>query len=90
MVADLDAESLRFTHFGETDDVAGHLDRARAMLAAQGELSSRGDREQFMAGLERWIDDQDPEAAERMRQAMPPEQVWMGLERYWRKRAERG
>ena len=31
----------------------------------------------------------DEELAERLRQAAPPDQLWLGLERYWRKRAER-
>jgi glyoxylase-like metal-dependent hydrolase (beta-lactamase superfamily II) len=31
---------------------------------------------------------QPPESAERMRLVMPPEQLWLGLERYWRKRGE--
>jgi hypothetical protein len=30
------------------------------------------------------------DVAQRHRQAAPPEQLWMGLERYWRKRAESG
>ena len=31
----------------------------------------------------------DDEVRERYRQAAPPDQLWLGLERYWRKRRER-
>ena len=31
----------------------------------------------------------DEPTAERIRQAAPPDQMWLGLERYWRKRRER-
>ena len=30
-----------------------------------------------------------PEHLESLRQAVPPEHTWLGLERYWRKRDER-
>jgi hypothetical protein len=30
----------------------------------------------------------DPETTARLRQAAPPDQLWLGLERYLRKRAE--
>ena len=32
----------------------------------------------------------DEDVALRHRQAVPPEQLWLGLERYWRKLAEAG
>ena len=32
----------------------------------------------------------DPEAAAALLQAVPPEQQWAGLDRYWRKRTEAG
>ncbi len=31
----------------------------------------------------------DPEVAAQLLQAVPPEYQWRGLDRYWRKRAER-
>ena len=43
-------------------------------------------------GSPRWLagrfDAEGGEIAERLRQAMPPDQLWLGLERYWRKRRE--
>jgi glyoxylase-like metal-dependent hydrolase (beta-lactamase superfamily II) len=80
---------LRLTHFGEVAGAGDQLERARAALARQAELARTGDRGRFMAEIEAEIDSQSADAAQRMRAAMPPEQVWLGLERYWRKRAER-
>jgi hypothetical protein len=40
-----------------------------------------------LSELEERIDRQPSAEAERIRSAMPPDQVWLGLERYWRKRA---
>jgi glyoxylase-like metal-dependent hydrolase (beta-lactamase superfamily II) len=85
-VGELGAQSLRLTHFGEVTDPEAQLAAAAEMLARQAELARAGDRERFIAGLEAWIAGQPSEPAERMRTAMPPEQVWLGLERYWRKR----
>ena len=50
--------------------------------------SRDGDREGFGRWLEARFDAEGVEIAERLRQAMPPDQLWLGLERYWRKRAE--
>ena len=86
-VAALGPDVLRLTHFGEAADAAAQLELAREMLGRQAELARGGDRDAFMATLAGWIADQPAEAAEEMRQAMPPEQVWLGLERYWRKRS---
>lgn len=86
-VAELGPDRLRLTHFGEVGDAPAQLATANEMLSRQAELARPRQREPFMATLDGWICDQPHEAAERMRKAMPPEQVWLGLERYWRKRA---
>ena len=85
-VAALAPDVLRLTHFGEAADAVAQLELAAEMLGRQAELARGGDREAFMTTLASWIADQPAEAAEEMRLAMPPEQVWLGLERYWRKR----
>lgn len=77
---------LRLTHFGEVAAASAQLDTAAEMLDRQAELARPLDRDRFMRELSRRIADQPADAAERMRRAMPPEQVWLGLERYWRKR----
>jgi glyoxylase-like metal-dependent hydrolase (beta-lactamase superfamily II) len=80
-------QRLCLTHFGRVDEVGPQLERLRAGLRANSERARSGHRERFLASLEADIDHQgDPEAGARMRQAAPPEQLWLGLERYWKTR----
>jgi glyoxylase-like metal-dependent hydrolase (beta-lactamase superfamily II) len=80
---------LCLTHFGPVAEVGEQLERARTRLREAAERARRGDRERFLAALEAELDEQvDAVEAARFRQAAPPEQLWLGLERYWRKRAE--
>jgi len=78
---------LCLTHFGRADDPLDQLERARERLRWSAELARHLDRERFLAEstaqAERTLDEA---AARRLRQAAPPEQQWLGLERYWRKR----
>ncbi len=51
------------------------------------ERARGGDREAFLAALEAEIDERaDEDDRDRLRLAVPPEHVWLGLERYWEKR----
>jgi glyoxylase-like metal-dependent hydrolase (beta-lactamase superfamily II) len=87
-VAEWRPTRLCLTHFGPVDEVTEQLERARARLHELGGRARRGDREGFLAALDAELgSDVDREVAERLRQAAPPEQLWMGLERYWHKRA---
>jgi glyoxylase-like metal-dependent hydrolase (beta-lactamase superfamily II) len=84
----LEPTTLRLTHFGAVEEVGAQLDRVREALRRNTELAKRG-REAFLERFEADIDaNEDPETATRTRQATPPEQQWLGLERYLRKRAE--
>ena len=90
-VAEWDATALCLSHFGRVDDVPGQLERIRSSLHRRAEAARDGDRESFLAGLRRDLRAAvDDETAVRVELAAPPEQLWLGLERYWRKRAERG
>jgi glyoxylase-like metal-dependent hydrolase (beta-lactamase superfamily II) len=81
--------ALCLTHFGRVEAVGEQLDRAAEALNTAGERSRGGDREAFLRAFDAELArNADPAAAERFRQAAPPEQLWLGLERYWRKRAE--
>ncbi len=83
------AERLRLTHFGLADDPGDQLERVRESLRREAESARRGDREGFLTALEAAIDaGASADAARSLRQASPPEQLWAGLERYWRKRNE--
>ena len=87
LVAALRPRRLCLTHFGRTDEVAGQLALVRERLRANADRARPGDRERFLAQVEAEIDARvDGEVAARLRQAAPPEQIWLGLERYWRKR----
>jgi glyoxylase-like metal-dependent hydrolase (beta-lactamase superfamily II) len=82
----LEPTCLRLTHFGAAADPGAQLDRLRASLRRSAELARRG-RGAFLDAYESEIDAHaDPETALRVRQATPPEQQWLGLERYWRRR----
>jgi glyoxylase-like metal-dependent hydrolase (beta-lactamase superfamily II) len=86
-IASLGPERLRLTHFGLVEDVELQLDRAREALVRERELAAGG-REAF---LEAYVADihahGDPATAAAMIQATPPEQQWLGLERYLQQRA---
>ena len=77
---------LRLAHFGEIADADAQLSAAAESLRLTSGWARAGDRERFLGAVEREIDRQPDQSALRMRAAMPPEQLWLGLERYWRKR----
>lgn len=78
---------LRMTHFGEAEP-GPQISRVREALVRNAELARPGDRDAFMRDVEAAIDaGADAETAASLRQAAPPEQLWLGLERYWRKRS---
>ncbi len=90
VVAAWEPESLCLTHFGRVDDPAAQIEALRERLERWGALAGEGDRERFIEAIEDEIRaNADEGTFERYRQAAPPDQLWLGLERYWRKRAER-
>jgi glyoxylase-like metal-dependent hydrolase (beta-lactamase superfamily II) len=82
-------ERLAMTHFGATDDVASHLAEVGRRLDEQAALARDAGQEAFM---ERVAQDvaaaADEETAAAYLQAAPRDQLYAGLARYWRKRAE--
>jgi glyoxylase-like metal-dependent hydrolase (beta-lactamase superfamily II) len=87
-VAAWNPQSLCLTHFGRVTDVADHLHRMRCALTAQADSARLDGEERFIAGLESEIDEAtDPATVEAFEQAAPPDQLYQGLERYWRKKA---
>jgi glyoxylase-like metal-dependent hydrolase (beta-lactamase superfamily II) len=85
-LADRHPRSLRLAHFGEVGDAAAQLQAARESLLLTAGWAREGDRDRFLERLDDLIGEQPPDAVERMRLVMPPEQLWLGLERYWRSR----
>lgn len=89
-VAEWQPRQLCLTHFERTDRPLEQLERLRESLRRHAEFA-KGGRERFLGEVGAELDRElDPELALRVRQAAPPEQLWLGLERYWRKREEAG
>jgi glyoxylase-like metal-dependent hydrolase (beta-lactamase superfamily II) len=77
------------THFGESEDVDAQLTELSARLDDWATLARYEDIEGFVAAVRGEIAEHvDPETAAAYEQAAPPDQLYAGLERYWRKRAE--
>ena len=84
-VAEWDPKRLCLTHFGYADDPGAQLGRLLEALARQLEWAKLGDAAAFEREAEAARpDDVDPQLV----QAAPPDQLYLGLERYLRKRAE--
>jgi glyoxylase-like metal-dependent hydrolase (beta-lactamase superfamily II) len=88
---------LALTHFGATDEAEAHLrkmqdrlraqaDLARAIIERQGEGEEEQATRSFVEEVKRRTRlAADPETAAVYEQAAPPEQLWLGLRRYWEK-----
>jgi glyoxylase-like metal-dependent hydrolase (beta-lactamase superfamily II) len=84
-------ERLRLTHFGGFTNVAEHIEQMRARLAAWGEVAKTADQDRFIEVIEAETRASagDDDTAESYFQAAPPDQLYLGLERYWSKKAEK-
>jgi glyoxylase-like metal-dependent hydrolase (beta-lactamase superfamily II) len=82
-------QRLAMTHFGASEDVQGQLDEVGERLDRWAERVRTEDIETFMDGIRQEIEaNAGAEVAAAYTQAAPPEQLYAGLQRYWRKRAE--
>jgi glyoxylase-like metal-dependent hydrolase (beta-lactamase superfamily II) len=87
-VASWNPHMLCLTHFGQVTDVAEHLHRIRSALVDAADSARLDGEERFIAGIERGLSENtDPATQEVFEQAIPPDQAYQGLARYWRKRA---
>jgi glyoxylase-like metal-dependent hydrolase (beta-lactamase superfamily II) len=79
--------ALALTHFGAADDPADHLERLRehlrAWTARVGELVSESD---FVREARRELEAAEPELVDAYERAMPLDQTYLGLQRYWDKK----
>jgi glyoxylase-like metal-dependent hydrolase (beta-lactamase superfamily II) len=90
-VAEWKPRRLCLTHFDRTDRPLEQLERVRESLRHHATLVRDAGREGFLAEVDAELDREvDEDVSLRVRQAAPPEQLWLGLERYWRKREESG
>jgi glyoxylase-like metal-dependent hydrolase (beta-lactamase superfamily II) len=80
---------LAMTHFGASDNAAGQLEEVGRRLDAWAERARTGDLQAFTDAA---IADIEASAGAGLiptyTQAAPPDQLYAGLQRYWRKRAE--
>ena len=84
-------ERLAVTHFGGIDDPAGHLAVVRERLAEEAQLVRDLSEEDYETRHRALVAERadDEETAAELIQCVPPQYQWRGLDRYWRKRAER-
>ncbi|MGH2942090.1 MAG: MBL fold metallo-hydrolase [Solirubrobacteraceae bacterium] len=84
-------QTLAITHFGDFADVGEHLERLRKALAHWSELAATTDRDGYAAALRAVLraalDERDVES---FAQAMPPEDQWLGIDRYLSRQREAG
>lgn len=95
-VAAWEPQRLALTHFGAVeDDVPGHLEQVRAKLREQAELARQLSKEEYDADNESRIraalaaEGLEGDTVDELLQAVPTAYQWSGLDRYWRKKAER-
>ncbi|HKG39084.1 MAG TPA: MBL fold metallo-hydrolase [Conexibacter sp.] len=90
LIAAWQPTSLALTHFGGVDEVAEQLEATRTSLHELAELTRNADAATVGAAVRDRVErtgDRFLRAA--YAAAVPPEHIYQGLERYWRKRAER-
>ncbi|MBI5310743.1 MAG: MBL fold metallo-hydrolase [Actinobacteria bacterium] len=80
--------TLAMTHGGRITDVAGQFERAKRELRRGSEYAREHSQDEFVAQIERELETVAPEVAEALYVALPPlDQLYLGYERYWNKRA---
>ncbi len=90
-IAAWEPQTLAITHFGDYHDVAEHLDRLREALTRWSELAGRSDRDGYAAALrDEFAAKLDETNAASFAQAMPPDDQWLGIDRYFQRVREAG
>ncbi len=96
VVASWSPQRLALTHFGAVeDDVPAYLEGVRSRLREEAALVKEMPQDAYERDLQRRIREQmtgeglGEETIEELLQAVPTAYQWRGLDRYWRKRAER-
>jgi glyoxylase-like metal-dependent hydrolase (beta-lactamase superfamily II) len=88
-IRDWKPRRLVMTHFGWSDQVEAQLAEVGRRLDERADRVREQDLDTFVAGVRAEIAEHvDPDLFEAYIQAAPPDQLYAGLERYWRKRTE--
>ncbi len=89
-VASWSPRQLCLTHFGRVEEVEEQIERVERSLKENSQLAKSVPEEEFVGHVrEQLRKETGEEIAERLMQAAPPDQLFLGLERYWRKRDEK-
>jgi glyoxylase-like metal-dependent hydrolase (beta-lactamase superfamily II) len=81
LIESWDPEAIAPTHFGRHDDVRAQLDGVREYLDVWAPRAREMERDAWIAEWRKGFAAASEVPA--IEQAMPPEQQWMGLDRYW-------
>jgi glyoxylase-like metal-dependent hydrolase (beta-lactamase superfamily II) len=84
-----DPKRLCLTHYGPVEAVAGQIASVRRWLETWGVDAREQGKEEWCRRLTERFHEPGDEIGTRLEQAAPPDQQWLGLDRYWRKKAER-
>ncbi|HEU4392543.1 MAG TPA: MBL fold metallo-hydrolase [Solirubrobacterales bacterium] len=80
-------ERLALTHFGAVDEPAPHLAAVRERLREEAQLARDLSEQEYEQHHRRRVEAEvDPQTADELIQAVPPQYQWRGLDRYWNKR----
>ena len=86
-VAAWEPARLAVTHFGTYDDVGDHIATMHAALDRWAALALETDQESYAAAMVAEMERApDATATRAFLQAMPPDTLWPGLDRYWSKK----
>jgi len=79
--------ALALTHFGVADDPGDHLERLREHLRAwTARVGGHVSETEFVREARRELETAEPEHVEAYERAMPLDQTYLGLRRYWDKK----
>jgi glyoxylase-like metal-dependent hydrolase (beta-lactamase superfamily II) len=87
VVTGWEPSALALTHWGRVDDVGPHLAAARERLHELVGLAARHGSEAFEAGIVERVERNAGDVAGAYLQAIPPDQLYLGVRRYLDKRA---
>jgi glyoxylase-like metal-dependent hydrolase (beta-lactamase superfamily II) len=87
-IAAWEPAGLGLTHFGASEDAPAQLEACRAALHEEAELAARHDLDGFVVAIEQRVHAGAGADAASVIQAAPPDQLFQGLDRWRRKRAE--
>ena len=83
-------ERLAITHFGSYEDVEHHIATMHDALDRWAALARETDQRSYAAAMVQEMEQApDATAMQAFLQAMPPDTLWPGLDRYWSKRETR-